>query len=74
MYVAQRYRYIYIYILQGEIRLRELLFRGDEDTDVSQLAKIFQVLGKREATLIISVYGCKGREQEVSYVPLDCMV
>ncbi|EWM25194.1 Protein kinase, ATP binding site [Nannochloropsis gaditana] len=31
--------------IMGEIRLRELLFRGDEDTDVSQLAKIFQVLG-----------------------------
>ena len=30
----------------GEVRLRELLFRGDVDTDISQLAKIFQILGK----------------------------
>jgi hypothetical protein len=30
---------------QGEVRLRELLFRGDVDTDIAQLAKIFQILG-----------------------------
>lgn len=29
----------------AEMRLRELLFRGDLDTDVSTLQKVFQVLG-----------------------------
>jgi serine/threonine protein kinase len=29
----------------GEVRLRELLFRGEQDTDISQLCKIFHVLG-----------------------------
>lgn len=33
--------------MQGEVRLRELLFRGDVDTDIAQLAKIFQILGTR---------------------------
>jgi hypothetical protein len=29
-----------------KVRLRELLFRGDLDTDLSQLQKIFHVLGR----------------------------